>query len=117
MGKKKTDGRKKSNKNFNWATPIFYVIAGYMVFTILGQRQSLNDLNAQKQALTNEKTVVENELVGLQQDLEKINDPEQFLELVERIARDEYRMIRPYETVYIDRNRSQNAINPFSRND
>jgi cell division protein FtsB len=46
----------------------------------------------------------------LQNDLAKINDPEQFLQMVEKIARDEYKMVKPYETVYVDKNKAKNKL-------
>ncbi len=107
MGKKKKTRKKKK---INLITIAFYAVALYMIVTIVGQRQDLSAVEMEKESKIAEKNEMSESLSLLQSDLEKINDPEQFLQMVERIARDEYRMVRPYETVYIDKNRSNNIF-------
>jgi cell division protein FtsB len=109
MGKKKRNKEKKSFK-FNIISLLFYAVAFYMVFTIVGQRRSLAAINDVKEGKIQEKAETEMELQELREDYEKINDPEQFLEIVEKIARDEYKMVKPYETVYIDKNKTKNKF-------
>ncbi len=107
MAKKK---RKKKEFKINLISIIFYALALYMIFTIVNQRLDLNNIENQKQAKIEEKKDIELELLNLQDDLAKINDPEQFLQMVEKIARDEYKMVKPYETVYIDNNKAKNKL-------
>ncbi|MDP3387391.1 MAG: septum formation initiator family protein [Eubacteriales bacterium] len=108
MAKKK---KKKKEFKINLISIVFYALALYMVFTIVNQRLDLNNIDNQKQAKIEEKKDIELELLSLQDDLAKINDPEQFLQMVEKIARDEYKMVKPYETVYIDKNKTKNEFN------
>ena len=110
MGKKK---KKKKEFKINLISIVFYALAFYMIFTIVNQRLVLNNIENQKQAKIEEKKNIEIELLNLQDDLAKINDPEQFLQMVEKIARDEYRMVKPYETVYIDKNKAKNEFSTF----
>lgn len=110
MAKKK---RKKKGFKINLISIVFYALAFYMIFTIVNQRLALNNIEDQKQAKIEEKKDIEVQLLNLQDDLAKINDPEQFLQMVEKIARDEYRMVKPYETVYIDKNKANNEFSTF----
>lgn len=107
MSKKK---KKKKEFKINLISIIFYALALYMIFTIVNQRLALNNIENEKQAKIEEKKVIEIELLNLQDDLARINDPEQFLQMVEKIARDEYKMVKPYETVYIDKNKVKNKL-------
>ncbi|KUK74147.1 MAG: Uncharacterized protein XD91_0103 [Clostridiales bacterium 38_11] len=108
MAKKK---QKKKKFEINLISMIFYALALYMIFTIVNQRLDLNTIENRKQAKIDEKKDIELELLNLQDDLAKINDPKQFLQMVEKIARDEYKMVKPYETVYIDKSKTKNEFN------
>jgi cell division protein FtsB len=112
MGKRKKRKKRKEKKSFklNIVSLLFCAVAFYMIFTIIGQRRSLSDINDKKDAKLLEKAETEMELQEFREDYEKINDPEQFLEIVEKIARDEYKMVKPYETVYIDKNKTKNKF-------
>lgn len=104
--------KKKSKRKFRFDIISFgfLILVIYMAFTIIGQGNILNSIKDIKQAKIDEKIAIENELISLDSDMQKINDPEQLLEIVEKIARDEYKMVKPYETVYIDKNKVQNKF-------
>lgn len=110
MGKRKRRKKEKKGFKINIVSLLFCAVAFYMIFTIVGQRRSLAAINEKKEAKLLEKAETEMELQELREDYEKINDPEQFLEIVEKIARDEYKMVKPYETVYIDKNKTKNKF-------
>lgn len=109
MKKRKKKKEKKSFK-INIIYLLFFAVSLYMVFTIIGQRRSLSNINDAKDSRQLEKTETEIELQGLKEDYAKLNDSKQFLEIVEKIARNEYKMVKPYETVYIDKNKSKNKF-------
>ena len=44
------------------------------------------------------------------EDVEKLNDEDALLEIVEKIARDQYKMVKPNETIYIDKNKNDNKL-------
>ncbi|HBD64979.1 MAG TPA: hypothetical protein DC038_11170, partial [Clostridiales bacterium] len=46
----------------------------------------------------------------LKEDVEKMNDEEALLELIEKIARDQYKMVKPNEIIYIDKNKNDNKL-------
>jgi cell division protein DivIC len=109
VGKSKS---KKSKKRpcLNLITIFFFCVMFYMLYTIYGQTQYLASINSEKEQILIQKEVLEQDLASLEENLEKINNPELFLEMVERIARDEYKMVKPYETIYIDKNKTTNKF-------
>ena len=39
-----------------------------------------------------------------------MNDEEALIELIEKIARNQYKMVKPNETIYIDKNKNDNKL-------
>lgn len=100
----------KKNRKFNVINFLFIVFVMYFAFTAFNQYEMLLDLNGQideKQLL---KADAEKEVSELKQDVEKLKDEEALMEIVEKIARDQYKMVKPNETIYIDKNRNDNKL-------
>ncbi|MFA9424091.1 MAG: septum formation initiator family protein, partial [Sedimentibacter sp.] len=79
-------------------------------YTAFNQYQMLNNLNNDINEKMLVKAEVEKEVQGLKSDTEKMNDKEALLELVEKIARDQFKMVKPNETIYIDKNKNDNKL-------
>jgi len=56
------------------------------------------------------KSEAQKQAEELKQDVDKINTDETMLDLVEKIARNQYKMVKPNETIYIDKNRNDNKF-------
>lgn len=101
---------KKKKRKFNIINFLFSVFVIYFAYTAFNQYQVLNELNNQIDVKKMEKAEVEKEVQELKLDVEKMNDEEALLELVEKIARDQYKMVKPNETIYIDKNKNDNKL-------
>ncbi len=101
---------KKKKRKLNIINFLFSVFVLYFAYTAFTQYQMLNELNNQIDEKNIKKAEIEKEVRELQQDVEKMNNEEELLELVEKIARDQYKMVKPNETIYIDKNKNENKL-------
>jgi len=100
----------KKKRKFNIIKFVFSVFVLYFAYTAFNQYQMLNELNNEIDEKMLVKAEVANEVQELKDDAEKMNDDEALLELVEKIARDQYKMVKPNETIYIDKNKNDNKL-------
>jgi cell division protein FtsB len=68
------------------------------------------DLNGQIKEKEAIKAEAEKEALELKSDVEKLNEEETLMEIIEKIARDQYKMVKPNETIYIDKNKNDNKL-------
>lgn len=101
---------KKKKRKLNIVNLLFSVFVLYFAYTAFTQYQMLNDLNDEINQKKMEKAEIEKEAQELQVDVEKMNNDEKLLELVEKIARNQYKMVKPNETIYIDKNKNDNKL-------
>lgn len=101
---------KKKKRKFNVLNFLFIVFVMYFAYTAFNQYEMLNDLNSQIAERETMKAKAEKKVSGLKSDVEKLNDEEALMEIVEKIARDQYKMVKPNETIYIDKNRNDNKL-------
>lgn len=100
----------KKKRRFNVINFLFLIFVIYFAFTAFNQYEMLLDLNGQikeKEAL---KAEAEKEALELKSDVEKLNEEETLMEIIEKIARDQYKMVKPNETIYIDKNKNDNKL-------
>lgn len=102
--------RRKKKKKINIVTVLFIAFLLYVLFTVMGQEQVMRRLDDERERKIAKKIELEQEVSLLREDALKIDDPETFLQLIEKIARDEYKMVKPYETLYIDKNKNNNKF-------
>lgn len=100
----------KKKRKFNVINFLFIVFVMYFAYTAFNQYEMLLDLNGQIEEKEMVKAEVEKEVSGLKEDVEKLKDEDALLEIVEKIARDQYKMVKPNETIYIDKNKNDNKI-------
>ncbi len=108
--KKKKVKPKKKKRRINIINLLFIGFLFYVLFTVAQQEQMMRCLDNEIDIKVSEKASLGQEVSGLQEDVSKIDDPEALLELVEDIARSEYKMLKPYETMYIDKNKNKNKF-------
>jgi len=105
--------RKKKKKVRNFPSIFTILFIGFLIYvavTVKNQYGLLTKLKNEKDEIQQEKTVLAAEVDSLSQDLEMLDDPDKFLEVIEKIAREEYKMVKPYETMYIDKNKNENKF-------
>lgn len=101
---------KKRKRKFNIINFMFAVFVMYFAYTAFTQYQMLNVLDNEINGKKTEKAEIEKEAQELKKDVEKMSDEKALLELVEKIARDQYKMVKPNETIYIDKNKNDNKL-------
>lgn len=101
---------KKKKRKLNFISLIFVVFVVYFIYTAFNQYQMMNDLDDQIAVKVAEKEKVQEKKDELEQDVEKINNKDELLTLVEKIARDQYKMVKPNEIIYIDKNKNGNKF-------
>ncbi len=100
----------KKKRKFNVINFLFIIFVMYFAFTAFNQYEMLLDLNGQIEEKQLLKAEAEKEISELKEDVEKLNDEEALMEIVEKIARDQYKMVKPNETIYIDKNKNDNKL-------
>lgn len=107
----KLNAPKKKKRKINLINFIFAIFVLYFAYTAFNQNQMIKALDIQI-ADKNDimaKTAKKAEII--KQDVDKINNNEEaMLDLVEKIARDQYKMVKPNEIIYIDKNKNDNKF-------
>ena len=99
---KKTKQRVKKRK-FRLRHIIIFVIFIYGVSIFFNQQNLIKELNG-------EKVMKESEIQLLNEEILEIKSTIQYaytLEYIEKIAREELGMVKPYETIYIDKSKNK----------
>lgn len=100
----------KKRRKFNVLNFLFLIFLVYFAYTAFNQYEMLLDLNKQIEEKKALKAGVEKKATELKNDVEKLSDEEALMEIVEKIARDQYKMVKPNETIYIDKNKNDNKL-------
>ena len=108
--KKKMTAPIKKKRKFNVINFLFLVFVMYFAYTAFNQYEMLADLNGQIEEKEMIKAETEREAFELKSDVEKLSQEEALMEIVEKIARDQYKMVKPNETIYIDKNKNDNKL-------
>ena len=105
----------KKKRKFNVINFLFLVFVMYFAYTAFNQYEMLADLNGQIEEKEMIKAETEREAFELKSDVEKLSQEEALMEIVEKIARDQYKMVKPNETIYIDKKLSVQTLLSISR--
>jgi cell division protein FtsB len=100
----------KKKRRFNVINFLFLIFVIYFAFTAFNQYEMLLDLNGQIKEKEAIKAEAEKEALELKSDVEKLSEEETLMEIIEKIARDQYKMVKPNETIYIDKNKNDNKL-------
>lgn len=107
----KLNAPKKKKRKINLINLVFIVFLLYFAYTAFNQRQMIKALDVQIAEKNAVKSEVKKKADELKQDVDKINnDEEAMLDLVEKIARNEYKMVKPNEIIYIDKSKNDNKF-------
>lgn len=106
----KLDAPKKKKKKPNLINLVFMGFVLYFAYTAFNQTMLIRDLDSQIASRRTVKEDVQKQADELKSDVEKINNDDAMLDLVEKIARNQYKMVKPNETIYIDKNKNDNKF-------
>lgn len=106
----KLDAPKKKKRKPNLLNLVFMSFVLYFAYTAFNQTMLIRDLNRQISGRVAVKEEVQKQADELKSDVEKINNDEAMLDLVEKIARNQYKMVKPNEIIYIDKNKNDNKF-------
>lgn len=103
--------RKKKRRRFRLTHFIFLMIIFYISKTLISQGILTKEL-------TNRKAMEEQEIAKLEKEIEELNkeiENKDSLTFIEKVARDELRMVKPREIIYIDKNKNNNPFMNFKK--
>ncbi|MBC7087381.1 MAG: septum formation initiator family protein [Tissierellales bacterium] len=102
--------RKIKKKGFRIHHLLILLMLLYTATTYLNQMEMKKNLMKEKSQLENDIFNLENEITMLDNEIKESGT----LSFVEKVARDEYGLVKPREIIYIDKNKL-NENNPFKR--
>ena len=108
--RKKQVNKKKRKLKVSWINILLIGVCFYFVSVIFTQQQQISALDIKMKEVQQEKAEATEKELALAQDVENIENQEFFLQVVEKIARNEYKMVRPNEIIYIDKNKANNKF-------
>ncbi len=95
-------------KRKNWISRILILIlVCYVAGTFINQRIKLHDLNKEQAQLQKQITQLKKEANQLKLEKKKSND----LKYIEKAAREDLKMVKSNEIIYIDTNRTKYILN------
>ncbi|HPP31545.1 MAG TPA: septum formation initiator family protein [Soehngenia sp.] len=99
----KNKRKKKTNKKgFRIHHLLILIIIVYTTITFFNQQNMKKDLTLQKNKLEAEVKELDNEITNLDAQIKQSGT----LSFVEKVARDEYGLVKPREIIYIDKNKA-----------
>jgi cell division protein FtsB len=108
--RKKFEAPIPRKRKFNFVNFVFIIFVLYFAYTAFNQYKVIQYLDTQIE----EKNLIQAKAMdtaeSLKKDVEKINDNDALMELVEKVARNQYKMVKPNEIIYIDKNRNDNKL-------
>lgn len=99
-------GKKNKKRRFKIRHFLILLIIVYVVSTIISQQKTMRNLKAEKEKK-------ENKIIRLEQEIDEINEEikkGESLEFIEKVARDELKMVKPREIIYVDKNKLDNPF-------
>lgn len=94
----------KKGRGFRLRHLLLLILIFFISKTLITQRSMAKSLNR-------EKLLVENNIEELEISIEKLNaeiEHKDSLEFIEKVAREDLKMVRPREIIYIDKNKNKN---------
>lgn len=100
----------KKKRKLNLINLVFVVFMLYFFMTVTSQKQMIRNLDEQIAQKETQRDSVKKKAESLASDVASIDDQKVLLEVVERVARNEYKMVKPNEIIYIDKNKMNNKF-------
>ncbi|NLY77900.1 MAG: septum formation initiator family protein [Tissierellia bacterium] len=103
--------RKKRRKGIQLKHFILLLIAFYLGKTLISQSMQMKELEERRMKEEQEVIKLEKEIEVLEEEIEKRDS----LEFLEKVAREELKLVKPREIMYIDINKQNNIFKEFSK--
>ncbi|WP_416197256.1 MAG: Cell division protein FtsB [Sporanaerobacter sp.] len=103
--------KKKNVKKFRIRHLIVLVFAIYISATLISQRRMLKSLNREKAEMESEVKTLNTEINEINKEIKNSDS----LEFVEKVAREELKMVKPREIIYIDKSKNKDPFLKKSR--
>lgn len=101
--------KKRRKKGFRLIHFIVLLIVFWLSKTLISQSVMMKNLTKEKAKQEQEVTQLEQEIKDLEEEIENKDS----LTFVEKIAREELKLVKPREIIYIDKNKENNLfMNP-----
>ena len=111
MGDNIMKNKRKKKKGFRLRHLVLLLLIFGIGRTLIGQRNMMKDLTEKKQ-------IEEQEVAQLKEEIEQLDKEiknKESLVFVEKVARENLRMVKPREIIYIDKNKNKNHFINFSK--
>lgn len=91
----------KKNNKFNFMSFVIIILIAYFSYTFYTQQLQINKYNSQIEILENDISYKEDLTETYKEARENVNSDE----YIEKVAREELGLIKPYEKIFIDVNK------------
>ncbi len=99
--------RRRRKRKFRFGHFILLLLIFWLGKTLISQSLMMKELNSTKEQYEEEITQLEEDIEELQNEIKNKDS----LEFVEKVARDELKLVKPREIIYIDKNKEKNIFN------
>ncbi|NLW23433.1 MAG: septum formation initiator family protein [Tissierellia bacterium] len=103
--------RKKRKRGIRLIHIILLLIIFWVGKTLISQQKMIEELTHRKMKEAEEITQLEKEIEELNKEIENKDS----LSFIEKVAREDLRMVRPREIIYIDKNKEDNPFRSFRK--
>lgn len=98
--------KKRKKKGFRLRHLLMILLTFWLGKTLISQSIMMKDLNERKKQYEDEITQLEEEIQELKTEI----DNKDSLEFIEKVARDELKLVKPREIIYIDKNKESSFL-------
>ncbi|EOD01152.1 FtsB family cell division protein [Caldisalinibacter kiritimatiensis] len=91
----------------------YLIVLGFIIYissVFINQQSMLKKLNEEKNEKRKIVEQLNDQILEMEKEMQLIESPEHIEEYIERVAREELKMVKPGETIYIDKNKSNNKF-------
>lgn len=98
--------KRRKKKLFKIRYFLILIFGVYIISVFISQNRIISDLKEEKLQKEEEIEVLKAEIAEIQEKIEYNNS----LEYIEKIAREELKMVKPNEIIYIDKKKNENSF-------
>lgn len=99
-------GKVKNKGRIRFGHVLIFIFVIYIVSTLISQRSMMKELEAERAKNQKEIEVLQTEIKELDSKIKNSDS----LEFVEKVAREELRMVKPREIIYVDKDKNKDPF-------